>query len=612
MKLFTTFILHLIMIYVLFCPSLIGQITTAYKVDGGLLSVEFDNQMHSRIKSQINNEKKILGDFTESEYLTIGDKKLSDFILKKHSFSDIQNNIGEGKEYTLIGTSGNLTKEIKIDSYKDFPSMLFYSVKYSNSGKTDIAIDGWTNNRYLFSALKRKDNKPPFWSYQPGSYGWENDWIQKIDKGFERKNYMGMNWVDYGGGTPVVDIWRQDVGLAVGHTELKPQFVSLPTKMLNDNYSEIEISYEKPILIKPGQSFSTFNTFVAVHTGDCFQALSSYRKFMMKNGIEFRIPPQDAHESIWCGWGYGEKFTIDEMYNSLPKVKELGLKWVVLDYGWEKGLGEYIIDKNKFPSGDKDMKKLVDSIHSLGIKAKLWINPLSVNPCSDLFQNHPEDLLIKKDGSPVYIEFWKSFFLCPAAESVKNRVHKFIVKAFKDWGFNGLKIDGNNLNAVPACYNPQHHHANPEESLEQLPDFFKDIYETALSVNPNAVVEICPCGTNYSFYLLPYMNQSVASDPTNSWQVRLKGKILRALGGDKVIFYGDHVELSDSADDFASSVGVGAVIGTKFTWPDLPTGPHEGGNSILLTKEKEKLWLKWINIYKKNNLSYGTLSGKFV
>ena len=609
MKIFTTFFLHLIMIYVLFCPSLMGQIKGTYKVDGGLVSVEFDNQMHSRIISQINNEKKILGDFTESEYLSIGDKKLSDFILKEHSFSDIQNNIGAGKEYILIGTSGNLTKEIKIDSYKDFPSMLFYSVKYSNSGKTNIAIDGWTNNRYIFSVLKRKDSKPPFWSYQPGSYGWENDWIQKIDKGFERKNYMGMNWVDYGGGTPVVDIWRQDVGLAVGHTELKPQFVTLPTKMLNDNYSEIEISYEKPILIKPGQSFSTFNTFVAVHTGDCFQTLSSYRKFMIKNGIKFRNPPQDAHESIWCGWGYGEKFTIDEMYNSLPKVKELGLKWVVLDYGWEKGLGEYIIDKNKFPSGDKDMKKLVDSIHSLGIKAKLWINPLSVNPCSDLFQNHPEDLLIKKDGSPVYIEFWKSFFLCPAAESVKKRVHKFIVKAFKDWGFDGLKIDGNNLNAVPACYNPEHHHTNPEESLEQLPDFFKDIYETALSVNPNAVVEICPCGTNYSFYLLPYMNQSVASDPSNSWQVRLKGKILRALGGDKVIFYGDHVELSDSGDDFASSVGVGAVIGTKFTWPDLPAGPHEGGNSILLTKEKEKLWLKWINIFKKNNLSYGTYLG---
>ncbi len=609
MKLIIKYLILTIYISVIISPLLSAQTSGTFKVEGQMICIEFNNLLYSRVISKFNGEEKILGDFSNSEFPIINGKDITDFKLKDHSVSDIQNNIGKGKEYTIIGVSGKLEKEIKVIRYDAFPTMLFFKVKYSNFGNYDITIDGWTNNNYKFIAIKRNDGKAPFWSYQPGSYGWSNDWLQQIHKGFQRKNYMGMNWVDYGGGTPVVDIWRQDVGLAVGHTELVPKLVSLPTRMPNDNYVTVGISFHNSTILKPGESFSSFNTFVAVHENDCFQALSNYREFMVKQGVKFREPTKGTHESIWCGWGYGEKFSLKEIYNSFPKIKELGLKWVVLDYGWEYGLGEYILDKNKFPAGDSDMKKLVDTIHSIGAKAKLWINPLSVNPCSDLFQNHTEDLLLNKDGSPVFIQFWKSFFLCPASKSVKNRVHDFIVKAFRDWGFDGLKIDGNNLNGVPACYNPEHHHAYPEESVEQLPAFFKDIYETALSVNPNAVIEICPCGTNYSFYLLPYMNQSVASDPSNSWQIRLKGKVLRALGGDKVVFYGDHVELSDNGDDFASSIGIGAVIGTKFAWPDIPNGPHEGGNSILLTKDKDKLWSKWINIFKENNLSYGSYLG---
>ena len=33
---------------------------------------------------------------------------------------------------------------------------------------------------------------------------------------------MGMTASDYGGGTPVVDVWRRDCGIAVGHLEPAP------------------------------------------------------------------------------------------------------------------------------------------------------------------------------------------------------------------------------------------------------------------------------------------------------------------------------------------------------------------------------------------------------
>ena len=142
--------------------------------------------------------------------------------------------------------------------------------------------------------------------------------------------------------------------------------------------------------------------------------------------------------------------------------------------------------------------------------------------------------------------------------------------------------------------------------MEGLQNFYHRLYQTALEINPDAVMELCPCGTAYSVFNFPSMNQAPASDPENSWQVRLKGKSLKALMGPSAPFAGDHVELSDNRDDFASTVGVGGVISTKFTWPIDP----KPKDSFLLTPEKERLWRRWIALYQEKMLPLGTYRGE--
>jgi len=593
---------------VLLTATAAAETPVALKLDGGKISIEFDAQLNSRVISRIGEKRIVLSDFNPSEIISINGKDRIEFKLKDHSVAEWEDKIGKGKQFKIVAPSASVIKDLTITSYIDFPTMLFFQVSYTNTGDTDLVVDSWTNNNYAFKATPRSDDKPLFWSYEPGSYGWSNDWLHPLKKGFERENYMGMNRVDYGGGTPVVDVWRQDVGLAVGHVELVPKLVSLPVSMKTDFEATLAVRFEKSTKLKPGESFTTFKTFVAVHNGDHFQTLSEYSKFMTRQGIEFRDPPQGAYETIWCGWGYEKEFTMEEFYGTFPMVKKLGIDWIVLDYGWDTGVGDYYLPEEKFPNGEADMRKVVDEIHAVGAKAKLWWMPLSVHPCTDMFQKHPEYLLLNEDESPVYIEFWRSFFLCPASKEVQKLTRDFVIKAMKDWGWEGLKIDGNNLNSVPPCYNAKHNHAYPEESVEKLPEFFKMIYETALEINPDAVVEICPCGTNQSFYILPYMNQSVSSDPSNSWQIRQKGKTLTALTQQKVVFYGDHVELSDEKSDFATTVGIGGVIGTKFVWP---VGVHMNKESgdVSLTPEKEKEWTKWFRIYNEKMLSKGVYRG---
>jgi alpha-galactosidase len=146
------------------------------------------------------------------------------------------------------------------------------------------------------------------------------------------------------------------------------------------------------------------------------------------------------------------------------------------------------------------------------------------------------------------------------------------------------------------------------ESVHKLPQFFRIISETVHSLKPDAVVEICPCGTASSFFNMPFMNQPVSSDPTSSWQIRLKGKTYKALMGPTVPYYGDHVELSDGKDDFASTIGIGGVPGSKFTWPVGAYVNRESGD-VSLTPQKEKEWQKWIAIYEKYKLPKGQYLG---
>ncbi|MGB5895670.1 MAG: glycoside hydrolase family 36 protein [Ignavibacteriaceae bacterium] len=587
---------------------ILSQHSEILKVDGDQISIEFNDQLYSRVLSKINDQTIILSDFRPSEFVEVDGKIIKDFILDSYSNSLIEDEVGKGKQYKIIASSKLLKKIVLITSYNEFPTMLFMRVMYENVSRSDINVDSWTNNNYAIKAMHMVGDTMAFWSYLPGSYGWAHNWIQPIKKGFVLENYMGMNHIDYGGGTPVVDVWRRDVGLAVGHVELVPKLVSLPVSMQTDNEASIAVTYKSSKILHPKETLSTFKTFVSVHQGDHFQTLSEYNRFMVDQGIEFKEAPETAYETIWCSWGYEKGFTLKQIYETFPKVKELGIDWVVLDYGWDTGVGDELLNKDIFPNGDAGMKVFVDSVHTLGAKAKLWWMPISVEPGTDLYKESPQNVLLDKNNNPVNIEFFKSYFMCPAYEEVIKRTRNFVIRALKDWGYDGFKIDGNHLNSVPPCYNTEHHHAYPEESVEALPGFFKMIYETALSIKADAVIEICPCGTNYSFYNLPYMNQTVASDPQSSWQIRLKGKTIKALSGSKVAYYGDHVELSDGKSDFASTVGIGGVVGTKFIWPEAAHMNVETGN-IGLTPQKEKEWKKWIGIYNDKMLPKGNYLG---
>jgi alpha-galactosidase len=118
---------------------------------------------------------------------------------------------------------------------------------------------------------------------------------------------------------------------------------------------------------------------------------------------------------------------------------------------------------------------------------------------------------------------------------------------------------------------------------------------------------------------LPFIDQAVTADPVGAVQVRRRIKMYKALLGPQAAVYGDHVELSsmtplahgnwsEHGSDFASTLGTGGVLGTKFVWPD----PGPKFKPVALTSDKESHWKKWIALYNEKMLSKGEFRDLYV
>jgi alpha-galactosidase len=581
----------------------IGCKPDALRIEHGDLVIEFDELLHSRVSSKHVGATPLMNNFHPSEYLVSEDAVIKDFRKIAATHSTFRDSLGPGRQWLISGIfeAGiyKIEKQITITLRDTFNNQAFYKVTYINRSPRDLEVARWVNHHY---AILPHADSIPYWSFQGESTGARRDWVLPVKPGFYQRNFMGMNNTDYGGGIPVTDLWRPDAGIAIGHAEIIPQLVSLPVEMNRfDNKANIKIQFDFPArtFLNAGDSLQTIETFVSVHQGDYFQTLKQYGEMLRCKGLEFAKPVDAAFEPSWCAWGYMREFTIDEILGTIPKVKSLGIKWVTIDDGYQQAEGDWHVNTKKFPRGDAQMKALVDKLHEAGLKVMLWWAPLAADPNSKLLESNPVMKSLTADGAPHYITWWDAYYLSPSFEKTRQHTREMLDLFFNQWGVDGLKMDGQHLNAVPADHHPGHGLAHPEQSSEDLPQFFKMVYEQANQMKTDVVMQLCPCGTCMSVFNLPYMNQAVASDPLSSWQIRLKGKTYKALKPDGA-YFGDHVELSDKRDDFASSFGIGAVLGTKFTWPKENPFVKEDN---LLTPAKEGIWRKWFSLYKEKMLS---------
>ncbi len=565
------------------------------------------------------------------ETLDAGGTEIRDWkpVSNPPTISDAQGKLGRiGKRIELKSnsTSNNIERTITVEVYDDDPSMAFSTCSYRNTGSQPISIDRAIAQHHRLNAALNEPTIQPYqmWSFHGSSEAWGKDDVVLLNAGFHRDNtlqtMMRNDENNTGGGVPVIAFWTASVGEAIGHVELLPIPLSMPVQVTEDGRVRAEIMLNDPTTLKPGDVYSTPLTFLSVFRGDFYEPLHLYSLAMQRRGWEPAKPDAADYQANWCGWGYELDFTPEQMIGTIPKLKQLGFKWATLDAGWFNNRGDWAPRPATFPGNS--LRKVVDAFHKQGIHLTLWWIPIVAEDgqgkdilnhktyaLSKVVRDHPDWLILNADGKPARLTADLGG-LCPALPEVQEYYRSLTERFIREWDFDGSKLDF--AYTVPPCFNPKHHHKSPNDSINAMGQIYKIIFQTTRKLKPESVTQACPCGTPPNVAWLQYIDQAVTADPVGSRQVRLRTKMYKALLGPQSAVYGDHVELTrvlgantshevDAGKDFASSVGTGAVPGTKFTWPDY--GPHF--KPVLLTPEKERLWKKWIDLYNDKMLSRG-------
>ncbi|MFN7996573.1 MAG: alpha-galactosidase [Bryobacteraceae bacterium] len=571
-----------------------------------------------------------------SDYLVSAGREIRDFALDfaQAGVTDAHGKLGaRGKRVEIKGRSSStaIEKTLAVEVYEDLPNLAIMTTAYRNAGNGAIPLDRVVTARHRLSAALADPKTAAYnlWSFQGSAYEWGKDEILPISQNFSRPNLVGGPGPQgFGGGLPVVDFWTATAGEAIGHIETLPLILSLPVKVEADGRISAAVDIEPKTSLKPGEVYSTPRTFVAVHGGDYYDALRTWSTALQRDGWTPAKPNQADYGVNWCGWGYEQDFTPAQMVGTIPKLKQLGIKWATLDYRWFDAYGDWNPRSDTFPDGE--MKKVADAFHNEGFRIQLWWQPIAVEDghgkhalpkpmvVSKIAREHPDWLILDEKGRPARLisPVSTTAAMCPALPEVQEYHRKLVERFMRDWGYDGNKMDS--VFSVPRCYNPKHHHKSPDDSVNAMADVYKVIFQTTRAIKPESVTQICPCGTTPNLAWLPYEDQAVTADPVGGFQIRRRIKMFKAILGPEAAVYGDHVELSEMVKtgtsptgddwlelgkDFASTVGTGGVIGTKFTWPSGP--PRPTYRYVTLTPEKEAHWKKWIGIYNSKMLSQG-------
>jgi alpha-galactosidase len=573
----------------------------------------------------------------DANCVLIDGKEIRDFELDlSHAqISDSSHRLGPlGKRLEIKGASKSrpdIEETVWVEIYDNFPSLALTTIAYRNAGATPMKLEKVITQRHEMNASLTDPAARPFgmWSFHGSSEKWGKDNVVLVSKDFSRTNPMEqvMNGdPGTGGGIPVVAFWTARMGEAMGHLETLPLALDVPVHVEASGDVDASIKLNPQQTLQPGEVYSTPVTFLAVFHGDYYEPLRMYSDALGIQGWKIPKPNSADYEANWCGWGYELNFTPAQMIGTIPKLQELGLKWTTLDAGWFNIRGDWL---PRAGLGVDGVKRIVDAFHSAGLHITLWWIPLVVEDgqgidmldnrpykLAEAVKDHPDWLMLDKHGKHARMTAGLAG-LCPAVPEVQQYYRDLTKRFISDWGFDGHKLDFSFT--VPPCYNPKHHHKSPYDSTQAMGEIYKVIFQTTRSLKPESVTQSCPCGTPPNMAWLPFIDQAVTADPVGSVQVRQRIKMYKALLGPSAAVYGDHVELTkiagansnneqDIGRDFASTVGVGGVLGTKFTWPEY--GPKL--KNVYLTKEKEADWEKWIEIYNQKKLSQGDFRDLYV
>ncbi len=152
--------------------------------------------------------------------------------------------------------------------------------------------------------------------------------------------------------------------------------------------------WDQLLVLQPGKSFTTPKMMIG-YTNRGMEGVSQNLASFTREKVLYPSHRDQVRPVLYNSW-YATTFDVNEEHQlALAKIaKDLGVEVFVIDDGWFKGrindkggLGDWTVDKNKFPNG---LQPMIEKINALGLDFGIWIEPEMVNPNSDLYRQHPD------------------------------------------------------------------------------------------------------------------------------------------------------------------------------------------------------------------------------
>ena len=214
--------------------------------------------------------------------------------------------------------------------------------------------------------------------------------------------------------------------------------------------------------------------------------------------------------------------TEERIENFVKNCKGLGIDTFVLDDGWfghrdsdNSSLGDWFVDKNKFPNG---LGNVIKICKDNGMNFGIWFEPEMISRDSELFKKHPDWCIHAEGKEP--IESRNQLVLDMSRPEVVECIYEQVAAILKEYDISYVKWDMNrNItdNGSPVL--------SPEKQGEHAHRYILGVYELMKKLTndfPDVLFEGCAGGGGrFDFGILYYMPQFWTSDDTDAIE-RLK------------------------------------------------------------------------------------------
>jgi len=255
-------------------------------------------------------------------------------------------------------------------------------------------------------------------------------------------------------------------------------------------YNPFDFGY----LLKPNETLTT-PVFYAGHTGGGYGAASRLLHTYQLARVLPGAPQVKVRPVLYNSWEATEFAVTEQGQETLAeRAASVGVERFVMDDGWfgqrkndRAGLGDWDVNKEKFPNG---LKPLIDKVHALHMDFGLWVEPEMVNPNSDLYRKHP-DWVLHFDGRPE-TQGRHQLVLNLAIPEVRAYVFGFLDKLLNENDIAFLKWDYNRPWSEPGW--PQVPVDEQKRVYVEAVKSYYGILEELRQKHPRLEIESCASG----------------------------------------------------------------------------------------------------------------------